>query len=100
MESIRVNDYDMAYIGIGEGAPLVCIHGSLGDFRSWAPVMKPLSSGRRLVAPSLRRCFPEHWDGSGGGLHAIDEWVDLDQVRAFAFGLVEVLADWHLPNER
>lgn len=29
---------------------------------------------------------------SGGGLHAVDEWVDLRQVRAFAQALVEVTA--------
>ncbi|MEO8093503.1 MAG: M20/M25/M40 family metallo-hydrolase [Pseudolysinimonas sp.] len=29
---------------------------------------------------------------SGGGLHAVDEWVDLEQVRRFARGLVHVLS--------
>jgi len=38
------------------------------------------------VCPTLV-CGP-----SGGGLHAVDEWVDLRQVRAFASGLVAVLA--------
>ena len=27
----RVNGYDMAYIEVGEGSPLVCVHGSLCD---------------------------------------------------------------------
>jgi acetylornithine deacetylase len=40
------------------------------------------------VCPTLV-CGP-----SGGGLHAVDEWVDLRQVRAFATGLVAVLSDW------
>lgn len=31
---------------------------------------------------------------SGGGLHAVDEWVDLRQVRAFTSALVAVLGDW------
>ena len=31
---------------------------------------------------------------SGGGLHAVDEWVDLAQVRAFAVGLVDTLRAW------
>lgn len=29
---------------------------------------------------------------AGGGLHAVDEWVDLDQVRAYAVALARVLA--------
>ncbi len=66
MKSLRVNDYDMAYLELGEGPPLVCVHGSLNDFRAWAPVLKPFSAGRRLIAPSLRHYFPEHWDGQGG----------------------------------
>nr|WP_294552880.1 hypothetical protein [uncultured Rhodopila sp.] len=63
----RVNGYDMAHIDIGGGEPLVCIHGSLGDFRTWCPVLGPLSQRHRVIVPSLRRCFPEHWDVTGGG---------------------------------
>ncbi len=40
------------------------------------------------VCPTLV-CGP-----SGGGLHAVDEWVDLRQVRALASALVAVLGDW------
>lgn len=43
------------------------------------------------VCPTLI-CGP-----SGGGLHAIDEWVDLSQVHAFAEALVSVLAEWTPP---
>ena len=65
MRSLRINGYDMPFIEIGAGAPLVAIHGSLGDFRSWSPVMGPLSRRYRLIVPSLRHFFPEHWDGKG-----------------------------------
>lgn len=67
MLHLRVNDHEMPYIALGKGAPIVCIHGSLGDFRSWNPVLGPLSRHYRLFVPSLRRFFPEHWDGKGGG---------------------------------
>jgi acetylornithine deacetylase len=42
----------------------------------------------QAVCPTLV-CGP-----SGGGLHAVDEWVDLRQVRAFVAALVAVLSDW------
>lgn len=58
MKTLRVNGYDMAYLDVGSGKPLVCVHGSLNDFRAWMPVLKPLSLGRRLIAPSLRHYFP------------------------------------------
>jgi esterase len=67
MLRLRVNDTDMAYVEMGQGPPLLAIHGSLGDFRSWSPVMGPLSRRHRLIVPSLRRFFPEAWDGTGGG---------------------------------
>ena len=67
MLHLAVNDTDMAYIALGQGTPLVCIHGSLGDFRSWNPVLGPLSRQFRVIVPSLRRFFPEAWDGKGGG---------------------------------
>jgi pimeloyl-ACP methyl ester carboxylesterase len=35
MQTIRVNGYDMPYLEVGRGHPLVCLHGTLGDFRTW-----------------------------------------------------------------
>jgi pimeloyl-ACP methyl ester carboxylesterase len=61
----RVNGYDMAYLELGEGRPLVCVHGTLGDFRVWSPVLGPLSRYHRVISISLRHFFPEHWDGTG-----------------------------------
>lgn len=66
MKSLRVNDYDMAYIEVGSGRPLVCVHGSLNDFRCWSAMLGPLSRGHRVIALSLRHFFPEQWDGRGG----------------------------------
>jgi pimeloyl-ACP methyl ester carboxylesterase len=65
MQTLRVNGYDMAYVEVGRGPPLVCVHGTLGDFRTWSAVMGPLSRTRRVIVPSLRHFFPEHWDGVG-----------------------------------
>ena len=61
----RVNGYDICYIEVGQGIPLVCVHGTLGDFRVWSPVMGPLSQRHRVISISLRHFFPEHWDGVG-----------------------------------
>ncbi len=65
MQTLNVNGYDMAYLEVGEGPPLVCVHGTLGDFRTWSAVMGPLSKKHRVISLSLRRFFPEHWDGVG-----------------------------------
>jgi pimeloyl-ACP methyl ester carboxylesterase len=69
MQTLHVNGYDMAYLDIGSSMgqtpPLVCVHGSLCDFRIWSPVLGPLTRKLRVIAPSLRHFFPEHWDGQG-----------------------------------
>jgi pimeloyl-ACP methyl ester carboxylesterase len=65
MQTLRVNGYDMAYLDVGQGRPLVCVHGSLCDSRVWSPVLGPLTRRHRVVALSLRHFFPEHWDGRG-----------------------------------
>jgi len=31
---------------------------------------------------------------AGGGLHAADEWVDLEQVRRYAVALTAAVASW------
>ena len=50
MQTIKVNGYDMAYLEVGHGPPLVCVHGTLGDFRTWSAVMGPLSRTHRVIA--------------------------------------------------
>jgi acetylornithine deacetylase len=46
-----------------------------------------------MEAPLWQRVCPTVVCGpSGGGLHAVDEWVDLGQVRRFTSALVEVLS--------
>ena len=79
MQTLRVNGYDMAYIELGQcqpGAPpLVCVHGSLCDFRIWWAVLGPLSRKHRVIAVSLRHFFPDHWDGIGN-TYSIAQHVD------------------------
>ena len=75
MQTLRVNGYDMAYLDIGQGPPLVCVHGSLCDFRIWSAVLGPLTRKHRLIAVSLRHFFPEHWDGVGD-TYSIAQHVD------------------------
>jgi pimeloyl-ACP methyl ester carboxylesterase len=65
MQTLRVNGHDMAYLDVGQGPPLVCVHGSLCDFRVWSAVLGPLTPKHRVIAVSLRHFFPEHWDGVG-----------------------------------
>ena len=84
MQTTSVNGYDMAYLDIGQGPPLVCIHGTLGDFRTWSAVLGPLSKTHRVIPVSLRHFFPEHWDGHG------DDYLMAQHV-ADVIGFIEKL---------
>lgn len=75
MQTLRVNGYDMAYLDVGQGPPLVCVHGSLCDFRIWSVVLGPLTLRHRVIAVSLRHFFPEHWNGVGD-TYSIAQHVD------------------------
>jgi pimeloyl-ACP methyl ester carboxylesterase len=77
MQTLHVNGTDMAYLEVGRGPPLVCVHGALGDFRTWSAVLGPLSKKRRVIAVSLRHFFPEHWDGVGDTYSIAQHVADL-----------------------
>jgi pimeloyl-ACP methyl ester carboxylesterase len=88
----RVNGYDIAYIELGEGPPLVCVHGTLGDFRVWSPVLGPLSRRCRVFALSLRHFFPEHWDGVGSDFTIAQHVADvIGFIEALDEGSVNLL---------
>jgi pimeloyl-ACP methyl ester carboxylesterase len=78
MQTLHVNGYDMAYLEAGEehhGPPLICVHGSLNDFRIWGCVLGLLSTRHRTICVSLRHFFPDRWDGVGN-TYSIAQHVD------------------------
>ncbi len=77
MQTLSVAGYEMAYLEVGRGRPLVCVHGTLGDFRTWSAVLGPLSRHHRVIAVSLRHFFPEHWDGVGDDYLMVQHVSDL-----------------------
>ncbi|MGH8447360.1 MAG: alpha/beta fold hydrolase [Solimonas sp.] len=92
MPTQRVNDYELSYAETGSGAPLLLIHGSLCDQRYWVPQMAPFGAGRRAIAVSLRRCWPEVWDGLGDG-YSVAQHVDdlIAFIAALDAGPVDLL---------
>ncbi len=73
---IRVNGVDLHYQERGSGIPLVLVHGSFSDFRTWHLQMPPFATHYRVVAYSRRYHYPNEWVGDesddSAALHAED----------------------------
>ncbi len=54
----QLQDYPIHYTEAGTGEVLLLIHGSLCDYRYWRWQIPALSQRYRVVAPSLRGCWP------------------------------------------
>lgn len=65
--SIEFDGYATSYAQHGSGEPVVLVHGSLCDWRYWKPQLVGLGKHYHVLAPSLRRYWPERWDGAGEG---------------------------------
>ena len=63
LKTVEVNGYPMAYQDTGRGTPLLLIHGSLADYRTWRKQVPVFSESYHTVAVCLRHHYPEKWDG-------------------------------------
>ncbi|MDB5414076.1 MAG: uncharacterized protein JWR10_2411 [Rubritepida sp.] len=73
MPSLDVDGYPIAYAQAGSGDPLLLVHGTLGDQRSFAPQMEAFGAGYHVMALSMRHCWPGTWEE--GGDFTIDRHV-------------------------
>src|SRR5947209_18712745 len=51
---IDLNGFDFFWETIGEGEPLLWLHGVLGSGADWRSIFKEAPAGFRLIAPDLR----------------------------------------------
>jgi len=68
MPSLHTNRTEIHYAEAGVGGPpLLLVHGTLGDQRSFAAQMAPLAAvGFHVMALSMRHCWPGNWPAEGG----------------------------------
>lgn len=68
-KTYRVYGYDLSVLEAGEAGaiPLLLVHGSLCDQRIWTAQLAAFAGRYRVLALSLRHCWPEKWDGRGDG---------------------------------
>ncbi|MEO8628997.1 MAG: alpha/beta hydrolase [Betaproteobacteria bacterium] len=84
VKTLEVNGYEMAFVERGTGVPVVLVHGTVSDYRWWAPQMAPFGEGFRTIAVSLRHFYPERWNGQGEDASVRQH---ADDLAAFITGL-------------
>ena len=58
LRRLQVDGIELHYVQLGRGAPVVLVHGGLGDYQSWEPQLGPFTQRFRVVAYSRRHSFP------------------------------------------
>ena len=76
MEVVRANGLEIAYERVGEGPPLVLVHGAAADSRMWRPQLTALADEFTVVA----------WDepGAGGSSDVPSDFVLVDYANSLA----------------
>lgn len=58
LKTVFINGDSISYLDIGKGDPVVFVHGSLGDYRSWGAQMDTFAKTHRVIAYSRRFAYP------------------------------------------
>ena len=58
---VQINGLTLHYIELGQGTPVVLVHGTLEDYRTWDGQLDALSKGYRLISYSRRYHYPNEW---------------------------------------
>jgi pimeloyl-ACP methyl ester carboxylesterase len=59
-KQITVNGTALTYVEAGNGPPVVLVHGSLGDYRTWTGEMDTFATKYHVIAYSLRHHYPNN----------------------------------------
>lgn len=81
---LRANAADLSYVEQGSGAPVVFVHGAVGDLRFWEPQREAFAKGNRFVAYTYRYHGTAPWPDEGKQYSAATHAADL---AAFIAGL-------------
>ena len=91
-DSVVVNGITLAYRVIGEGEPLVLLHGFFGTGREWSFLLEDFSAHYRLIVPDLRG-HGHSTNPSGQFTHrqsALDVFALLDRLGVDTFSAMGI----------
>ena len=77
IKRIAINGTELSYTEQGSGIPIVLVHGSLNDLRTWAFQMVPFSKCYHTIAISRRYHYPNDFADEGWDYSALNHAKDL-----------------------
>lgn len=77
MPAVKVNGTQLEYREQGQGEPVVLVHGTLGDLRSWNPQIDAFAEHYRVITYSRRYHHPNQCDGNESDYSAASHAEDL-----------------------
>jgi pimeloyl-ACP methyl ester carboxylesterase len=60
-KEVGVDGLTLHYIELGQGTPVLLVHGTLEDYRTWDGQLEAFSKGYRLISYSRRYHYPNEW---------------------------------------
>lgn len=92
IKTIAVNGTTITYAEDGQGTPLVLIHGSMLDSRTWAAQVEQFAARYRVIAVSLRHHYPNPSTGDMSDYTRKGHAADIAaMIRALSLGPVHLL---------
>ncbi|WP_143961699.1 alpha/beta fold hydrolase [Litoribacter populi] len=58
MKTVQLSNHSLGYIEKGEGDPIILVHGSLSDYRSWSNQFEAFSKDYHTISYSRRYHYP------------------------------------------
>ena len=83
LRTITVNGATLHYLDVGQGEPVVLVHGMGGDYRSWRGQIAALSKKYRVISYSRRWHYPNSEGGDTDyslARHVLDLLALMDQL--------------------
>lgn len=77
LNTVRANGATLHYVDVGEGTPVVFVHGALGDYRTWDGQIQAFSEQYRAIAYSRRYHYPNDYPQDTAVFPRPDDVADL-----------------------
>jgi pimeloyl-ACP methyl ester carboxylesterase len=92
VQQIQANGADLSYVDQGKGAPVVFVHGAVGDLRYWEPQRSAFTRQFRFISYSYRYHGTAPWPDDGklysAEQHAADLTAFISELKAGPVHLV------------